>query len=46
MPRGRLRNIADEAREAYVPSIWRAIMPVVKNTPEALFQKLSFLSGR
>jgi short-subunit dehydrogenase len=32
--------------EAYVPSFWRAIMPVVKNTPEALFQRLSFLSGR
>ena len=32
--------------EAYVPSFWRAIMPVVKNTPEALFQKLTFLSGR
>lgn len=39
---------AMEARtpEAYVPSFWRAIMPVVKNTPEALFQKLPFLSGR
>jgi short-subunit dehydrogenase len=32
--------------EAYVPSFWRAIMPVVKNTPEALFQRLPFLSGR
>jgi short-subunit dehydrogenase len=32
--------------EAYVPSFWRAIMPVVKNTPERLFQKLPFLSGR
>jgi short-subunit dehydrogenase len=32
--------------EAFVPSIWRAIMPVVRNTPEALFQKLPFLSGR
>lgn len=32
--------------EAYVPFFWRAIMPVVKNTPEGLFQKLSFLSGR
>jgi short-subunit dehydrogenase len=32
--------------EAYVPGIWGAIMPVVKNTPEALFQKLPFLSGR
>lgn len=32
--------------EAYVPSFWAAIMPVVKNTPERLFQKLPFLSGR
>jgi decaprenylphospho-beta-D-erythro-pentofuranosid-2-ulose 2-reductase len=32
--------------EAYVPSFWSAIMPVVKNTPERVFQKLSFLSGR
>ena len=32
--------------EAYVPAIWAAIMPVVKSTPEAVFQKLSFLSGR
>ncbi len=32
--------------EAYVPSFWRAIMPVVKNTPERLFQVLPFLSGR
>jgi len=32
--------------EAYVPSFWRLIMPVVKNTPERLFQRLSFLSGR
>ncbi len=32
--------------EAYVPKIWGLIMPVVKHTPEALFQRLSFLSGR
>ncbi len=32
--------------EAYVPSFWRAIMPIVKNTPERLFQRLPFLSGR
>lgn len=32
--------------EAYVPSFWGAIMPVVKNTPERLFQRLGFLSGR
>jgi short-subunit dehydrogenase len=32
--------------EAYVPSFWSAIMPIVKNTPERLFQRLAFLSGR
>jgi short-subunit dehydrogenase len=32
--------------EAFVPWFWSAIMPVVRNAPEALFQKLKFLSGR
>jgi short-subunit dehydrogenase len=32
--------------EAYVPAFWGAIMPIVRNTPERLFQKLPFLSGR
>jgi decaprenylphospho-beta-D-erythro-pentofuranosid-2-ulose 2-reductase len=32
--------------EAYVPSFWRVIMPLVRSTPEALFQRLPFLSGR
>ena len=32
--------------EAFVPRVWAAIMPVVRLTPEALFQKLRFLSGR
>lgn len=32
--------------EAYVPSFWGAIMPIVRSTPERLFQRLSFLSGR
>ncbi len=32
--------------EAYVPFFWGAIMPVVRATPERLFQKLGFLSGR
>ncbi len=32
--------------EAYVPRFWGAIMPVVKNTPESLFQRLRFLSDR
>lgn len=34
------------ATEAYVPSFWRFIMPAVKSTPESLFQRLPFLSGR
>jgi short-subunit dehydrogenase len=44
--RGIVNAIDAGTPEAYVPSFWRAIMPVVKNTPESLFQKLSFLSGR
>jgi decaprenylphospho-beta-D-erythro-pentofuranosid-2-ulose 2-reductase len=32
--------------EAYVPSFWGAIMPIVRNTPERVFQRLPFLSGR
>lgn len=32
--------------ETYVPSYWRAIMPIVRRTPERLFQRLPFLSGR
>ena len=32
--------------ETYVPSVWAAIMPVVKHMPESLIQKLAFLSGR
>ena len=34
------------ADEVFVPRRWAAIMPIVRNTPEALFQRLSFLSGR
>lgn len=34
------------AGEVYVPAFWGAIMPIVKNTPESLFQRLPFLSGR
>ena len=32
--------------EVFVPKRWAAIMPVVRNTPERLFQRLPFLSGR
>lgn len=34
------------AAEAYVPSFWGAIMPIVRNTPERIFQLLPFLSRR
>lgn len=34
------------ADEVYVPGFWRLIMPVVRNIPEAVIQRLGFLSGR
>jgi len=34
------------AAEAYVPGFWAAVMPLVKNAPERLFQLFPFLSGR
>jgi short-subunit dehydrogenase len=44
--RGIVAALDAGAGEAYVPAFWSAIMTVVKHTPERLFQKLSFLSGR
>jgi decaprenylphospho-beta-D-erythro-pentofuranosid-2-ulose 2-reductase len=41
-----VRALDARVPEVYVPSFWRVIMPVVKGTPEALFQRLPFLSGR
>jgi len=41
-----LRALDAGTPEAYVPWFWRGIMPIVKNTPEWLFQRLSFLSAR
>jgi short-subunit dehydrogenase len=32
--------------EAYVPAFWAVLMPIVRHTPERLFQLLPFLSGR
>lgn len=32
--------------EAYIPSFWRVIMPVVRGMPERFIQRLAFLSGR
>jgi short-subunit dehydrogenase len=49
-PQGVAQGIVEamDARkhEAFVPGIWAAIMPIVKMTPEALFQRVSALSGR
>jgi short-subunit dehydrogenase len=41
-----VRALDRRTPEAYVPFFWGLIMPIVKHTPERLFQKLSFLSGR
>jgi len=41
-----LRALDARVPEAYIPSFWGLIMPVVRNTPEWLFQQLPFLSGR
>ncbi len=43
---GMVRAIDARVPEAYVPSFWRVVMPLVKGTPERLFQSLPFLSGR
>lgn len=34
------------AAEVFVPGYWRWILWLVKNTPEALFQRFGFLAGR
>jgi decaprenylphospho-beta-D-erythro-pentofuranosid-2-ulose 2-reductase len=44
--RGIVKVLDAGVPEAYLPAFWGAIMPVVKNTPERLFQLLPFLSGR
>jgi decaprenylphospho-beta-D-erythro-pentofuranosid-2-ulose 2-reductase len=41
-----VRAMDAKSGEVFVPRRWAAIMPIVRNTPEALFQKLAFLSGR
>ena len=43
---GIVRALDAGVPEAYVPWFWGAIMPIVRNTPERLFQLLPFLSGR
>ncbi len=44
--KGIVHALDSRTPEAYVPSFWKVIMPVVKSTPEMLFQRLPFLSGR
>jgi len=41
-----LRALDARVPEAYVPSFWGVAMPLIKNTPEWLFQRVPFLSGR
>jgi decaprenylphospho-beta-D-erythro-pentofuranosid-2-ulose 2-reductase len=41
-----VRALHGGSREVYVPWFWALIMPIVRNTPERLFQLLPFLSGR
>ena len=41
-----VRAIERGAREAFIPWYWRPILAVVRNLPEAIFQRLGSLSGR
>ncbi len=41
-----VKAIDTRSGDTYVPAFWSAIMPIVRNTPEPLFQRLPFLSGR
>lgn len=44
--RGVVAALDAGAAEKYLPSFWRIIMPIVRCTPERVFQLLPFLSGR
>lgn len=41
-----VRAMDRRVAEAFVPRFWALIMPIVRATPEVVFQKLPFLSGR
>jgi decaprenylphospho-beta-D-erythro-pentofuranosid-2-ulose 2-reductase len=41
-----VRALDRKVSEAYVPGFWRLIMFVVRNLPDAVFQRVSALSGR
>jgi short-subunit dehydrogenase len=44
--RGIVAALDAGAAEVYVPAFWGILMPIVRATPERLFQRLPFLSGR
>jgi decaprenylphospho-beta-D-erythro-pentofuranosid-2-ulose 2-reductase len=44
--RGIVAALERNVSEAYVPGFWRLIMLVVRNLPEAVFQRIGPLSGR
>jgi decaprenylphospho-beta-D-erythro-pentofuranosid-2-ulose 2-reductase len=44
--RGIVRALERKKAEVYVPGFWRPILWAVRVMPEALFQRLKFLSGR
>lgn len=44
--RGIVAALERNVSEAYVPGFWRLIMLVVRNLPEAVFQRIGALSGR
>lgn len=41
-----LQVLEGRRQDVYLPSYWEPIMAVVRHLPEALFQRLGFLSGR
>jgi short-subunit dehydrogenase len=41
-----VRALDAQTPEAYVPAYWAGVMGIVRNTPEWLFQRVPFLSGR
>ena len=44
--RGIVRAVEGRASEVYLPWYWSPIMAVVRQLPEPIFQRISFLAGR
>jgi len=44
--RGILRAMEGRRHEVYLPRSWRAVMTVVRQLPECVFQRFGFLAGR